>query len=74
MQLTLGYKLSSNNRKMDLYIRNWENKLQVLTKMIATYKQKCMALKFAPLCFAMSRGINNWLSFPTFLYCKQRQN
>ena len=28
---------SSSNRKIDLYTKYWENKLQVLTKMAVTY-------------------------------------
>ena len=30
---------SRNNRKIDLYSKYWENKLQALTKMAATYKR-----------------------------------
>ena len=42
MPITLGTTAlrSSSNRKINLYARYWENKLQVLTKMMVTYEQK----------------------------------
>jgi len=40
MSITLGVMAlqSSNNKKIDLYRKHWENKLQVLTKMGKTYE------------------------------------
>ena len=42
MPITLGVtaRRSSSNRKINLYARYWENKLQALTKMMITYEQK----------------------------------
>ena len=41
IQITLGVTVlqSSNNRKIDLYRKYRENKLQVLTKTVVTYQQ-----------------------------------
>ena len=33
---------NSNNRKIDLYSKYWENKLQLLTKMAVTYKHNAL--------------------------------
>ena len=33
---------SSNNRKINLHSKYWENKLQMLTKMAVTYKHKAV--------------------------------
>jgi len=56
---------SSNNRKINLYSKYRENKLQRLSqKMVVTYKQK---LRYRATIFAialiMNRGMDYWLSF-----------
>ena len=42
---------SSSNRKIDLYSKYWENKLQALTKTDVTYEwSDVQTQKFAPSC------------------------
>jgi len=51
------YEINSEN-DVYMYARHWENKLQVLTKMIVTYKdaQNCTIV------FTMNRGTDYWVS------------
>ena len=62
MPITLGVTAlqGRNNRKIDLYSKYRENKLQALTKTVVTYRGR---VKLFTIMFAMNRGINYWVSF-----------
>ena len=63
--ITLGVTAlqSSNNRKIDLYSKYRENKLQALTKTAVTYQRVEVRTKVFTIVFATNRGINYWVSF-----------
>jgi len=65
--ITLGVTAlwSSSNRKINLYSRYWENKLQALTKTMVTYEQKDV---LSYIMFTMNRGIKYWVSFSVYHY------
>ena len=65
---------SSNNRKINLYSKHRENKLQALTKAVVNGLR--YGAKLFTIVFAMNRGINYWVSFsfthPSSLHTKMK--
>ena len=53
---------SSNNRKINLYSKYWENKLHALTKTAVTYTYNGVQSCNLHHVFTMNRGIHYWVS------------
>jgi len=64
MPITLGVMAlqSGNNKKIDLYSKHWENKLQALTKTAVVYEWKVTWVVTCTILFAMNRCIYCWVS------------
>ena len=53
---------SSNNRKIDLYSKYWENTLHALTKRLYLTNAMQYGVATCTIVFAMNRGVHYWVS------------